>query len=371
MRKPKVAILGAGHGAHAAAGHLGMQGFPIRVYNKFEDEIAAMRAQGGVTLEGAVEGFGPVELAITDPAPVVGWADIVMVVVSAFAHRFMAEVCGRHLRDGQTVVLHPGRTGGALEFARVLREQGVQARIRLAETQTLIYACRLSGPARVRIMGIKQQVQVAAFPATDTAGVMEAVAPLYREFVPAANVLETSLDNIGAVFHPNTVLLNANCIEAGEEFDFYMGMTPTVTHFLEAVDRERLAVAKGFGLELDSAAEWLVKSYQGVTGETLYERIQSNGAYAGIKAPKNLNSRYILEDVPTGLVPFASLGALVDLQARACRAVATVFCVLLDRDFWAEGRTVEKLGLAGMSAEEVLEFVETGHHKVPPTPFRI
>ncbi|HID87154.1 MAG TPA: NADP transhydrogenase subunit alpha, partial [Anaerolineae bacterium] len=59
MDKPKVAILGAGNGAHAMAGHLGMKGFPIRLYNKFEEEIVAMRERGGVTMEGAVEGFGP------------------------------------------------------------------------------------------------------------------------------------------------------------------------------------------------------------------------------------------------------------------------------------------------------------------------
>ena len=38
LHSPKVAILGAGHGAHAMAGHLGLKGIPIRLYNKFEKE---------------------------------------------------------------------------------------------------------------------------------------------------------------------------------------------------------------------------------------------------------------------------------------------------------------------------------------------
>lgn len=33
MHTPKVAILGAGHGTHAMAGHLGMEGIPLRLYN--------------------------------------------------------------------------------------------------------------------------------------------------------------------------------------------------------------------------------------------------------------------------------------------------------------------------------------------------
>ncbi|HIC89875.1 MAG TPA: NADP transhydrogenase subunit alpha [Anaerolineae bacterium] len=361
MNNLKVAILGAGNGAHAMAGHLGMKGIPVRLYNKFEEEIIAMRQRGGVTLEGAVEGFGPVELATTDPASVIGWADVIMVVVPAFVHRFMGEICAPHLHDGQTVILNPGRTGGALEFAKVLRERDVRAQVRVAEAQTLIYACRLSGPAQVRITGIKRQVSLAAFPATETAAVLDLVRPLYPQFVPAANVLETSLDNIGPVFHPGTVILNANRIEAGEDFDFYRGMTPAVTHFLEAIDRERRAVARAFGIELDSAKEWLRKTYKGVKGETLYERIQSNQAYAGIKAPKSLKVRYILEDIPAGLVPIASLGALAGVATPICRAVTDICCALLDRDFWAGGRTLENLGLAEMSVERIKEFVNTGN----------
>jgi opine dehydrogenase len=360
IHTPKVAILGAGHGAHAMAGHLGMEGIPIRLYNKFEQEIVAMRNQGGVTVQGVIEGFGPIELATIDPAPVVSWADILMVVVPAFAHRLMAETCAPFLHDGQILILNPGRTGGALEFANALRERGVRARVTVAEAQSLVYACRLLRPAQVRIAGIKKQIRLAAFPATETAAVVEAVRPLYPQFRPAAHVLETSFDNIGAVFHPGTVVLNANRIEAGEDFEFYRGMTPSVTRFLEIIDQERLSVARAFGVELDSAREWLQKSYERVTGETLHERIHSNPAYEGIKAPKSLEVRHILEDVPTGLVPLASLGALAGVPTPACRAVTDISCGLLDRDFWVEGRNAHSLGLSGMSVEEIREFVSTG-----------
>jgi opine dehydrogenase len=360
MRTPKVAIVGAGHGAHAMAGHLGIQGIPVRLYNKFEAEIADLQKQGGIAVSGVVEGFGPVELVTTDPAPVIGWADIVMVVVPAFAHRSIAEICAPLLRDGQILILNPGRTGGALEFARALQQQGTQARVRVAEAQTLIYACRLAGPAQVRITGIKKLVRLAAFPAAETATVVEAVEPLYPQFGPAAHVLETSFDNIGIVFHPGAVVLNANRIEAGEDFEFYRSMTPAVTRFLEVIDQERLAVARAFGVELDSARDWLQRSYEGVTGETLFERIQSNRAYAGIKAPQTLRVRHLLEDIPTGLVPLASLGALAGVPTPACRAVTDIGCGLLDQDFWAEGRNAHNLGLSGMSVEEIQEFVKTG-----------
>jgi opine dehydrogenase len=336
-----------------------MEGISVRLYNKFEEEIVAMREQSGVTVTGMMEGFGSIELVTTDPEPVVSWADILMVVVPAFAHRLMAETCAPFLRDGQILILNPGRTGGALEFANTMRERGVRAQVTVAEAQTLVYACRRLGPALVRIAGIKKQVRLAAFPTTETAAVIEAVRPLYPQFRPAAHVLETSFDNIGAVFHPGTVVLNANRIEAGEDFEFYRSMTPSVTRFLEIIDQERLSVARAFGVQLDSAREWLQKSYEGVVGGSLYERIHSNPAYEGIKAPTSLAVRHLLEDVPTGLVPLSSLGALADVPTPACRAVTDISCGLLDCDFWAEGRNAHNLGLSGMSVEEIRAFVTT------------
>ncbi len=355
-----VAILGAGNGAHAMVGHLALKGFTVRLYNKFEEEIAQLREQGGVTMEGAVEGFGRVELVTTDIASALDGARAIMVVVPAFVHRFAAEACAPHLRDGQVVILNPGRTGGALEFANVLREKGVTAPVKVAEAQTLIYACRISGPAQVRINNIKRQVPVAAFPATDTEPTLAVARQLFPEFVPAANVLETSFNNIGAIFHPSTTLFNASRIEASEDFEFYSSITPMVADFLEAVDGERVATAKAYGVEVDSARDWLAKAYEGIRGDNLYERLQSCAAYRGIKGPKSLKVRYIFEDVPTGLVPIASFAQTAGIPAPAIRSIVDIACVMYGRDFWAEGRSLENLGLAGMKMEQILDYVNRG-----------
>ncbi|HHJ07063.1 MAG TPA: NADP transhydrogenase subunit alpha, partial [Anaerolineae bacterium] len=129
---------------------------------------------------------------------------------------------------------------------------------------------------------------------------------------------------------------------------------------LEAVDRERLAVARAFGVEVDSAFDWLKRSYPDVTGDTLYQRLRSNKAYAGIQSPTTLKNRHLIDDIPTGLVPLASLGELAGVETPAIRALIDIGGILLERNFRAAGRTVEKLGLAGMSVDEILNFVRTG-----------
>jgi opine dehydrogenase len=355
---PHIAILGAGNGAHAFAGDLARRGYAVRLYNKFAHEISDLQAARGVTCEGVVEGFGALELITTDIAPVVADADIILVVVPATAHAFMAEQCAPHLRDGQVIVLNPGRTGGALEFRSVLRERGVTARVLVAEAQTLLFTCRISGPARVRITTIKRETPLAALPARDTAPVLERLNPLYPQFVAANDVLETGFNNIGAMFHPTTTLLSVGRIELGAPFEFYRDMTPGIARFIEAIDAERLAVARAFGVQAQSACEWLARSYDGIAGDTLYERIQSNVAYRGIAAPRALDTRYVLEDVPTGLVPMVALGRLAGVEMPATLGVVNVARALYRRDFWSEGRNAERLGVAGMSVEQVRELVK-------------
>ncbi|HID62736.1 MAG TPA: NADP transhydrogenase subunit alpha, partial [Anaerolineae bacterium] len=233
-------------------------------------------------------------------------------------------------------------------------------RLKIAEAQTLLYACRVTGPARVRINSIKRQVPVAAFPAADTDAVLAVARRLFPEFVPAANVLETSFNNIGAIFHPATMLFNASRIEAGEEFEFYSSVTPMVAGVLETLDSERVATARAYGLEVDPARDWLAKAYEGIRGDNLYERLQSCAAYRGIKGPKSMQVRYIFEDVPTGLVPIASFAQAAGIPTPAIRSVVDIACVMYGRDFWAEGRNMENLGLAGMDVEQILDYINKG-----------
>jgi len=349
--------LGAGNGGHAMAGHLALQGVPVRVYNRSQARIAAMQEQGGVQVEGVAEGFGGIKAATTNLAEALADAKLIMVTVPASAHGELARACAPHLRDGQVVVLNPGRTGGALEFAATLRAENVTAQVSVAEAQTLVYSCRLVEPGRVRILSIKNRVLLSALPATDTERVMELVGQIYAEFVPAANVLETGFNNIGAVFHPSLMLFNANRIEAGEEFYFYRDITPHLGRFLEAIDEERLAVARAFGVRAESAGEWLAHAYSGVSGRDLYEEIRNVPAYQKAEAPTSLDDRYLTEDVPTGLVPIVAFAEVAGVAVPISRSLVHIACALLGRDLWAEGRRLDRLGLAGMSVEGIIHYV--------------
>ena len=160
-------VIGAGHGGKAMAAHLALMGFPVTLYNRTPDHVAALAARGGIELEsyeGGPRGFAELRLVTSDIHEALSGADVIMVVVPSSAHAEIAAVAAPHLRDGQIVVLHPGRTCGAIAFAKALADRGCLADITVAEAETFIYASRSDGPAQARIFRIKEAVPLAALP---------------------------------------------------------------------------------------------------------------------------------------------------------------------------------------------------------------
>jgi opine dehydrogenase len=363
-RTTRYTVIGAGNGGRAMAAHLSLMGFPVTLYNRTPEHVAAIRTRGGIELESPVgdpQGFAPLGLVTSDIAEAMAEAQIIMIVVPAAAHSSLAQAVAPYLRDGQIVILNPGRTGGALEFNHMLETSGCKAQILLAEAETLIYASRAEGPARVRIFAIKETVPLAALPARLTPAVLEALAPAYPQFINGDSVLHTSLNNMGAIFHPALTLLNAGRIESTRgQFQFYIdGATPTVARVLETLDRERVTVAAALGIRARTAMEWLTMAYD-ATGADLYEAIQNQTGYYGITAPTTLNHRYITEDVPMSLVPIAALGDRYGVSVRGMQSVIRLACVAHHTDYWRRGRTLDKLGIEGLSVDEVIAFVMHG-----------
>lgn len=355
-KKPRFAVLGAGHGGLAMAGHLALMGFDVSLYNRGEERLWGVAARGGVELVGEIEGFGKIKTVTTDIGKALHNAELVMVVVPATGHRFIAAQCAPHLKDGQIVILHPGRTFGAIEFRQVLVENGCTADVVIGEAQTFLYASRVIDPGQARIFGIKNSIPVASIRAHLIPQVLSRLRLAFPQFVPGDNVLKTSFDNIGAIFHPTLCVLNAGWIESESDFQFYLqGASPSVAKVLERVDEERIEVAEKLGIRAMSARQWLYIAYDSA-GSDLHQAIRVTPGYRGIMAPTNLQMRYIKEDVPSSLVPIASLGKMLGVETPVINSIITIASAINQCDYWQVGRTVEKLGINNMSLRDLRLF---------------
>lgn len=357
-------VIGAGHGGKAMAAHLALMGYEVTLFNRTPAHVDAIKARGGITLESqasGARGFGKLARVTSNMQAALDGSQVIMVVVPASAHREIACSVAPYLQNGQIVILNPGRTLGALEFRNVLRDQGCTAHVSIAEAQTFIYASRSDGPAQARIFRIKDAVPLAALPSSDTFKVLEAINPAYPQFIDGGNVLQTSMNNIGAIFHPAITLLNAGWIEAsGGEFQFYLdGVTPTVARIMEAIDRERVSVASALGIQATTAREWLKIAYN-TSGKNLYEAIHNQPGYRGIGAPPTLSHRYITEDIPMSLIPLAALGQRYGVSVRGMESIIRLACIAHQVDYWRYGRTLEKLGIDHLSTAELLNYIQDG-----------
>lgn len=356
-------VIGAGNGGIAMAGYLAMVGHRVNLYNRTLEHILPLIKKPIISLTGAEEGIGKLNKATNIMKEAIRGADIIMVTVPAMGHYEIAKEMAPYLEDGQVIVLNPGRTGGALEVYETIRKHNCDKKIIVAEAQTFIYACRATSGNSAHIFKVKKEVTLASIPSIKTDYVINLLKTSYPQFIPARDVLETSINNYGAIFHPAPTLLNSGHIERGAPFEYYTeGITKSIGQFLEKMDRERIEIGRALKIETLSAKDWLYDSY-GAKGSNLYETVQNNPAYEGLQAPKGLDIRYIFEDVPYSLVPMASLAKELKIETPAISSIISLAELMTGRDFYLEGRNIERLGLEGLSVSEMHEVAETGQIK--------
>ena len=234
---------------------------------------------------------------------------------------------------------------------------------------------------------------------------------LVKQLFPQAAITSvpalTSLNNIGAVFHCATYLLNYDEIERrkqkGEIFSFYIdgiAHRPEVGKVLEEIDQVRLHIANALGIEVFglkenprediwrkltnglraleaehddeinilrnirrqfmeylnnsvlSAQHWLDITYGvvRVEGEDLSHAIGRTPTYQKNSVPQ---LRYIEEDIPTGLVAFEALAKMLNVDCR----IVTEMIDLYDK---ISGNNVRDIGrnLRDFSSDYILNYLK-------------
>lgn len=379
----KIAILGAGHGGHAMSAELSQVGYEVNLYEHpaVAANLEAIIEKGGIEVIAKTPAGVPIELpaggksgfvkitgkVTSDMKEAVEGVDLIMLVVPSHVRESFTKLLAPHLTDGQTIVVWPGYFG-ALLVASILKDLGVKKDITICETESLIYTCKKTGPAQIYIKGKKEKLLIGTFPSNRTEKTVRELQKIFPKLGPAENVLETTFVNGNPSLHPQSVLLNLYRVERkfypyydtiGGPFYASYDVTPGMAGVMEAVDNERIALGKKFSLNIPTLKETLYTFYK-AEGKDLYETILNCYAYQQQSGPTSLEHRYVVEDVPFALVPFASIGDQIGVPVPTTKGMVAIANAATRKDFWGIGLTMDKLGLEGMTIEEIKKYVESG-----------
>ena len=360
----KVSILGAGAGGAAAVAELTQAGHEVVLWNRSAATLAPFQALGGVRYSGVLgEGIARPRLITATLVEAIAGADAAVVTLPTFSHAPVARALAEAgWPSDRPVVLNPGHTGGALDFAQAWR--GVRSDLPpIAEFSTLTYVARKYQSDSVTVTGRAKQVRAAALPGGDMA--LRVACELFPGASPVGDVLASALANANLVLHPPGSVLGAAWVEATHgDFTFYVqGMTPGVARTMRALDDERLAVAAAFGHRLPNLVEEM--KLIGTVEPSVTDSQDFVAAIAGgeanqrIKAPDSLQHRYYREDFGHGLLPFLELAAIAGVETPVALSLFTLAQVLVGIDYRQGGRSAEAMGIAGLSSAELIQRVRS------------
>jgi len=358
----KVAVMGGGNGAHTIAADLTLKGLSVNMFEmeQFASSMQKVFETREIEMTGvAGNGIAKLNLVTSDIAEAVAGVEIIFIPLPGFTVSVYARLLAPHLTEGQVVVIMPG-TLAALEFRQTLRSSGNPKEIIVAETGGLPFATRLIAPGKVRTFHIRSVCALAAVPGRKGPSVYEKIRDLYP-FALKKTVIETGLGHLTPLLHPAGCLLNAGRIERshGEFYMYEEGMTPSVVRVIESLDQERIQIGKCLGIDLPTGVDMMVESGYGPRG-TLWESLNGSAGLTPVKGPPSLENRYVTEDIPYGLVAWASLANVTGVDTPIMDSLIKIGSAIMGKNCWKEGRNLEKMGLAGLNLKQIQVFLKDG-----------
>lgn len=344
-----VAVLGAGAIGLGTTAALMERGHTVRLWSPSGAGTVFLAEGKALVAEGAIVGRFTPQRAASAQAAIEG-ADIVLVAVPGNGHRSVIDAACDHLASGQTVVISSHCSLSALYLSRRLAEKRLACPI--VAWATTVTTGRRVPPGGVAVATLRKEVDVAAIPARDSPAALATCRALLGErFRVREDLLAIALSNLNPPTHMANALCNLTRMEKGERWANYDGITESVGRLIEALDRERLAVAAAYGLTVRSVHEHMRLSFDLPAGSMAEMACVLHARRGGPPGPTTLEHRYVTEDVPFGLVPLIAIARAAGVAVPLHEAGVALFTALYGRDFAAENDLLPAIGVREMTAQ--------------------
>jgi opine dehydrogenase len=360
--KKRVAVLGGGNGSFATAADFALQGYEVRMWSKFPDELKNIKQTGKIRVSGPlIQGDAPIAMIADDIGEALHDVEVIVSIMPAFAQISIAESLIPHLRDGQVIFLPPG-TFGSYMMSMYLKEKGCRKDVAFAETGTNPYLTRKVSSSEVRIVVRACHLPTGVYPSRKTE---EAIGKI-RDFFPAVHAVEDALSgalmNAGPVIHPPLIVLNTGPIEHPAPYDIHNeGTTPGIRKVIALLDQERIKVREAFGYKPN---HYPLEDYYDDTrpNEWMYPRESKRLLMAsGLWFEEiGYSHRYVTEDIACGLAFLVSVADCAGTDVPVARSLLTLAGIVAGTDFMETGRTLKSLGLGSLSPAQLKKLMAEG-----------
>jgi opine dehydrogenase len=184
----------------------------------------------------------------------------------------------------------------------------------------------------VRISGIRLRVGI-----TGGAPMIALAEALWGEghFDDVPDLIAASLSNINPIAHLAIALCNVTRIEQRETWMQYQNTTPAVCRLIAALDSERLALAHAYGTRVPTAEEHFARSSATSAKDLAAIMAEIHARRGGPPGPTDMNTRYIIEDVPFGLVFYQWLAGHKGVKMKLTDASVALASAVWGMDFSA------------------------------------
>jgi len=355
----KIAVLGGGHGCYAAAADLSEAGHEVALWRRDAVALQSVIDGGSIALKDA-GGMREVRIAraTADIGAAMHDARLIVIPSPATAQAELAQAIAPHLRDGQVVFLPPGTFGGYV-MADLVRSAGRHADVLWAETGTLPYLARKQGAREVNVTARAIHLPTGVYPARRSDEAIGVIRAAYPAVHGCGDILSGALMNAGPIIHPPLMVMNAAPLQHFDQWDIHTeGTQPSVRAVTDRLDQERIAVraALGYGAPHYPLADHY-QNDRWMYGDA-HQKLQKSGDW---REHIDLHThRYITEDTELGLAFLASVARWAGVDAPVAQGLLAVVGGFLGRDLRHGARTLEALGLAGLSKGELQQVLHDG-----------
>ncbi|MBC5622417.1 NAD/NADP octopine/nopaline dehydrogenase family protein [Butyricimonas hominis] len=343
----KIAILGAGNGGCAVATDLSLKGHQVSLlktsnsmHNENYDYLVETKGLISLFEDGRTRTTRLYQ--VSKDLSLLAEAEVVIIYVQTNYHEALIQRVAPYFKEGQIVIINPGyfSTAYMLKYCDC-------AGLTIVEAESSFIDCRIAEPGIVKVGFRNVRNPVGVYPKQNLEKVRSKLDALDCRLVYLDSLLEASLHNPNMIVHTVGAVMSIPRIEKtqGDYCMYHEVFTPSVWRILEQLDKEKMDVLEALGCKRMPYVE--ACKYRNSLDDTRDGK-EVFFWYAAMptraKGPIVVDSRYIAEDVPQGLVMLESLGKKLNVATPVTFSLIELASYALGRDLRKEGRTLEGLG---------------------------